>query len=680
MDTHQATASDGRPALGIFEACSSESTEAPQPTSTADAVARAEELAEEWAGDILDGARVPELHRYATRLAAELRLDIRSALSAADYFNDINLIPSLGREAVTETVFRAYQEVANGMPRELPQATSPTIDLLKFERPSIRFAPDKLIETADQAEAAMLADPNAEPVFAHGGAYATVRVGKPATAREASGGDGTAVIFHYDMPALRERLMASADFWIWKGKADERAKAPDDLTATVLSRRGGAAPALTGLLRTPTVTPSGRVIDQPGHDIETGLYADFRPGQFPALKSYLIKDACPNATATADEKARAMQRYQSEWERAQKDARVAYEWLRKEVFGEFDFRERIDESAAIAALVTGLVRPTCGPAPAFLMNSGAQSNGKTTLAESIGRVVEGCLPGLNGWAGDDQELEKTILAARMAGGSVLVFDNLPRGTVVRSDKLARLLTTDAIQGRILGKSRLARVSADVLVLMTGNNIGLEGDMATRVVEIYLDSPLERPDCRTFKRDIKEWVRANRGEVVEKGLTVAKTYLDAGAPNVGRGASRFGIWDITVRRAIVWAGGEDIGAKFDRAHEADPLLGQLRDVLQHWRPALGDAPLTAGEIIDRVNGDAFEPAQGESRSGSIAAFGSALRCLVEDRRNVRLDKRTLGMRLKQYVNRTLDGVRLTTRWDAHKKQNVWSIIEVTQGTP
>jgi len=158
-------------------------------------------------------------------------------------------------------------------------------------------------------------------------------------------------------------------------------------------------------------------------------------------------------------------------------------------------------------------------------------------------------------------------------------------------------------------------------------------------------------------------------IVEKALTIVKAYLDCGSPPTSGKATRFATWDRMVRRAIVWAGGADIGAKFDRAHELDPSLVQLREVMRCWRLALGDKATTAGEIASKI-----DPSSTDFSAGA-AEFRKALCALINIRPGAAADGKPIGAGLMRFANRPLDGMRIVNRYDTHLKQNFWRLENV-----
>lgn len=640
----------------------------PSPWDIDDTLERAYKLAEDWAGDLYGSQAAHELARFICTIKEypEDDLERHELLDAATYFIELN-VPcdeSLPPAAIDAAIDGQISKAAHA--QVLPKAARATrVGVLEPVDPnhtdpydpdtrwrtrepvtSIKYRGDELPAMADLAERALLEDQEHGVVLGRGNCYVTVGEGRATTARQQSSGETGARVFEFRNPAaLRERLMLATQVCGWRQQTSAWAptKAPDDLVQTLLARGGGKAPPLTGILHAPTIAPDGRVIEWPGYDADTGLYAAFKHGDFPALRSFRKDQGRPFA-------------------------RAAYRWLVEDLLGEFTFRQPVDASAAVAAILTALVRPVCGLAPGFMFSSPMQSTGKTTLAALVGVIAEGAAPGLNSWPSDDAEVEKIILSVLRVGQPVLCFDNVPLGAVLRSDKLAKLLTAEQFQGRILGQSEAPTFPTNVTVLLTGNNPLIEGDLATRVIEVYMDPRTERPDQRVFNRDVLEHAKKHRGVIVESALTIIKAYLDSGSSGVGGKGTRFPSWQRLVRDSIIWAGGEDVASKFDRAYEGDSTLAQLREMLTLWRPVVGLAPVTAGDLVSKLYGVGDFDGQAER-------FVSLLTDLVGGRRGVRLTVQALGKRLKQYVNRPVGELRLVSGYDEHRKQHFWGVETV-----
>ena len=96
-------------------------------------------------------------------------------------------------------------------------------------------------------------------------------------------------------------------------------------------------------------------------------------------------------------------------------------------------------------------------------------------------------------------------------------------------------------------------------------------MATRVLPVLLDSGIERPDQRKFKRkNIDKWCEQNRAKVIRPILCILKAYYLHAESNA-ISPSRFPDWDDQVRKPLQWLGEPDVTAKFDENLSEDPRV-------------------------------------------------------------------------------------------------------------
>jgi hypothetical protein len=509
-------------------------------------------------------------------------------------------------------------------------------------RTVVAFRPGNLVAVVDEIEAAMLADVMSEPMFAFAGGYATIRKTRPATVRELNG-DGEyppmSLVYQYDVPSMAERIGKSVRLEATDTKGRIKpASVSDAVVRMLLSRNGGNAPALTGIIESPTVRFDGSLLDQEGYDLRTGLFAVFNGTEFRSVPAAPTRE----------------------------QAGEALRFLETEMLAEFPFAEKLDQTVAVSALLTGLVRPMIyGSAPGYCISAPEQGTGKTALASVITHGAYGRPPAARQWPSSDDEMSKALLAVLREGQRSIVFDNLRDGQTVDSAPLAAAMTSDSYSARVLGTNESATVPTAVLWLVTGNNITPAGDMPTRLLVTYLDALEEQPDRRSFDRDLVQWMTRNRPRVVQAALTIIRAYFAAGCPATDGKATRFPGWDRLVRLPLIHAGGLDIGAKFDRAHAEDPALSVWRQVLDNWHKYLGAEAVTATGLLERLEKGFDDKAN---------TLSCALRELVEDRRGVKMTAKTLGHRLKKYANRPVGGLKLSNMFDKHLEINLWSLRE------
>ena len=327
---------------------------------------------------------------------------------------------------------------------------------------AIKIEPGKIHETVDAAERALLAV-NRSMIYQRG--HELVRVSRTAewTKRHGIERPPESLSIHpVEEALLVEEFTRVAQWWQWDGrsKASKRSDCPRTIARTYLARRGRwHVPRLTGIIEAPTILPDGAILAKPGYDPETGLFFD--PGQ-------TVFDSIPEAPT-------------------KQDAIAALAELQSLLSG-FPWVEDSDRSAALAAILTALVRPSLPSAPAFSFGATAPGTGKTLLANVVAMMATGrvapCMP----QGKDENEDQKRILSLLLEGGPVACVDNIDRP--IRGAALCIALTQDTFKDRVLGASKMATVSTRTTWLLTGNNLVFEADVTSRVVPCDLD-----PQCR-----------------------------------------------------------------------------------------------------------------------------------------------------------------------------------------
>ena len=133
-----------------------------------------------------------------------------------------------------------------------------------------------------------------------------------------------------------------------------------------------------------------------------------------------------------------------------------------------------------------------------------------------------------------------------AGDPVILIDNVTGD--LEGNTLCTALTQETIQARVLGLSEVVRLSTRSLVLATGNNLRLKGDLTRRAVVCRLDAKMANPEERRFDFDPVAEVRQSRASLVVDALTVLRAFIDAGKPVVLSPFGSFEDWTL-VRRAL-----------------------------------------------------------------------------------------------------------------------------------
>ena len=393
-------------------------------------------------------------------------------------------------------------------------------------------------------------------------------------------------------------------------------------------------PDLIGFIETPTITDEGRIIDQPGYDAASGLFCAFT-----TIAGYKRPPAKPTMedAASAAEKLLAL-------------------------FSSFPFVDAADSSAMLGAVLTAIQRRLLPAAPLMAITAPTPGTGKTLLCETLAIVATARRASVLSLGHDDAESEKRLAGVLLAGDAVISVDNIERP--LKGDLLCQVATQQFVRLRPLGGSGMLNVPTHSLIVATGNNLSIIGDLKRRVVMIRLDAKTERPEHRAFDCDHLVAVAARRGEIITLALTIVAAYLAAGAPKVQglHGFGGFEQWDRMVRRPLVWLGLPDPLLTSEELREQDPDLEAMRLMFSAWRESFSDRAVTGAEVINESQ------SVGQSENEELR---DALQLVCAEKPN----SRRLGFWLRSHRERIVDGLQLKqTAVDGHAKVPRWKVVK------
>jgi hypothetical protein len=406
-----------------------------------------------------------------------------------------------------------------------------------------------------------------------------------------------------------------------------------------------ALPALTGIVETPTLRSDGTLLGRPGYDEQTGLLFDPGATVFPPIP---LRPTRAQAEAARD--------------------------LLLGILEGFPFADQASRSVAVAAFITCLVRRSLRSAPLFAFSAPKMASGKTLLASCVGYIATGRAPAMM-TQGDDSESErKRLFSLLLEGVPIIVIDNLERP--LASDALCSILTEPMFSDRLLGVSRTASVPTNTLLLATGNNLILEGDLTTRALVCALDPQCEHPEERRFDINLHEAVPARRAELVAAALTIPLAFLAAGAPPQDLPPfGRFEAWARWCREPLAWLDMTDPCASRQRIETRDPVRGILRPLLTAWHAALGDAMQTVADVValttapqERGDGSTGTPRPDEK----LLDLRKALEAVASQGREI--NTRRLGNFIAKYERRVEAGMRFERAGD-RSGVALWRVVTV-----
>lgn len=423
---------------------------------------------------------------------------------------------------------------------------------------------------------------------------------------------------------------------------DSAADPPISVADQLLHKGTWLFHVLRDLVNAPTLRPDGSVLDAPGYDASTRLL----------LTHALLLPSPVPASPTLD------------------DARAALAELQSAV-DDFCFRADADRAVAVAAIVTVLVRTAVeGPVPLFLFNSNTPGSGKSLLADVVSHIALG-IPAARLAEVDNAEFEKRMTAFLMEGKRLILLDNIANG--IGGPALDAALTGRRWAGRVLGRSESVDIVMSLVVLATGNNVHMKGDVSRRTLQCYLDPKMERPEERGgFRHDpLLPWIQAHRAELVRAGLVLASAYMLNGRGAVSLSPfGSFEAWSDLVRSALVWAGSPDpVATQHALRRDHDPRVDAWETVLSCAEQAFGLRSFQAVELA--AHGRSGVGVQAFARASDLRF---ALQVLVDDDDP---KPRAIGGAFATWQGRMVAGRKLVKEGARGAAGNRWRVEVVQQ---
>ncbi len=260
-------------------------------------------------------------------------------------------------------------------------------------------------------------------------------------------------------------------------------------------------------------------------------------------------------------------------------------------------------------------------APGVMITAPAMSGagtGKGLLARCIAAVAFGTAPSAMTAGGTPEELEKRVAAALLGGSATLLLDNV-NSTSLRSDLLASAITERPCEMRVLGQSKIVRLSATTLIIVTGNGLSVSEDLARRFLAVELDAHLEDPEAREFRRDVLADVIGQRRELLAACLTIWRWGRQNPAElQQGKSLGSFRTWCDWVRDPLLTLGCADPAERVSEAKQNDTRRLAVADLFQLWHEHHHDYPMKAGDLHAEVT--ALLDPQDRGRQFVVTALG------------------------------------------------------------
>jgi hypothetical protein len=474
--------------------------------------------------------------------------------------------------------------------------------------PQIYIRPGELPRVVNEAENALLS--LGREVYQRGGLVMRPVLSKlkPADDRETSGWR----LIPVTRPWLVESLTCAARFLKYNGRSKDwvAVDAPDRVADAYLNRHGTwKLPILTRITNAPFLREDGSICEQPGYDPASGMLYKPDGHCFPPIPQYPSKA----------------------------EASAALQTISK-LIEHFPFVSDADRSVGLSAILTALDRHAMATAPLHAFTSPSAGTGKSLLVDIAAMLATGRLMPVISQGRSEEELEKRLGAALLAGDVVVSIDNCEHE--LQSVFLCQALTQQKLNIRVLGLSRNVETPSTTTFFATGNNLTIAGDLTRRSLLSSVDAHCEHPERREFDFDPIAVARANREQLVVAGLTVLRAWHIAREELEWPPLGSFEQWSYRIRAPLLWLGEADPCNTTIKVQEADPRRDLLAIVIAQWRQHL-----TVGEK--------YTVQQLINQTMNANDFHVALLNVAGDRGNLVSNQR-LGRWLRQNEGRIVNG--------------------------
>ena len=439
---------------------------------------------------------------------------------------------------------------------------------------------------------------------------------------------------------LRRKLSDVADWY----RLDKRDSAwvsidpPHDICASLLASAGDwPFPSIAGIITTPTMRPDGTILSALGFDPATRLLLIDSP-VMPPIPEHPTKADAQNSLQ-----------------------------LLEDLVVEFPFVDDVAKAGALSAIITPVVRGALPVVPLHVADAPRAGSGKSYLFNTVSVIASGQMMPVITAGSSEEELEKRLGSAVLAGQSLITIDNVT--DELGGAAICQLVSEHRPAIRILGRTELVPVETrGMSMFANGNNITIVGDLCRRSLRIRLDAKMENPETKTFTGDPVAAVLGSRGAYVAACLIICRAYIAAGRPGKLPRLASFEAWSDTVRSALVWLGKADTVASIDTSHADDPERISLAALHKAWAQVFG-----TGEARSVLLKDVIEACEKRSivRHGPPAEFAfdhPDLRTAVQGAlRGVRqVDANALGYWMREQKNRIVGSMWFEHRDATHGK--------------
>lgn len=356
-------------------------------------------------------------------------------------------------------------------------------------RPSVIFSSTEQLRDRVDRVVDVLRTTNNPPRLFNRAAGTFVRIGRDL--------DGRADVELVGQTQLVDHLAQVADWHKFGANGKQiAADPPVKAASTILSRSEPVLPVLDVITRAPTFLPDGDLTTRRGYYPTARLYYspddELRPLAIPAL----IKV---------------------------EDMHEAVDFL-GDLICDFPFDSEASRANAVAMSLTPYVRHLVpGPVPAWLIDAPRAGTGKGLLLNTLlGDLFGGDVP-VTVATKDGDEWRKRLTAMFLDSHPVIAIDNISE--FLDSPALAAALTTGWWSDRLLGKTQTLTLPVKAMFVLTGNGVGMTGELARRTVYTRLDADVTDPSTRSgFHHQLPADAYRRRVDIIRAKLLIVGAWV------------------------------------------------------------------------------------------------------------------------------------------------------------
>lgn len=391
--------------------------------------------------------------------------------------------------------------------------------------------------------------------------------------------DGQATMSPVGATELRSYITEWIDTWTNRGDEPTAVLPDNDVCAAIIAAHDhDGLPALESVATTPVLRPDGTLLQTPGHDPDTGLYYHPRHSHL----DYIADVPSPE------------------------QVKRARHFLFNQILADFPWEARSDRAQFIALMATPIIRTMVpGATPLGAITARDQGSGKSLLLEILSSMY-----GHSDmqWVSSEEEQRKAITAQLTeAAEPVVGIDNVPNGQAIGSHVLATLFTKDVWRDRVLGATKTVTVPNDKLWVVTGNNLQVTDDQASRTIWVRIDPKMPNPSSRAgfiVEREVTggeylgDWLRTNGWRLLSAMLTLVQDWAMHDFPQIDTRHRGYTRWASHLAGFLAHHG---IDGFLEDIHEqmasTDETAETLTPFYEAWWNTFGPREVLARELLE-----------------------------------------------------------------------------------